>query len=851
MSLPFIDALESWGERPALIFSGQHSLTYRELSEHVDRHARKFGPGRKLIGIEAGTCQHAIISYLAALKAGHVVALLPPAEPDVVAQFQRDFAPDIICRFISGRWRHDENPAAATTPLHPDLTLLLSTSGSTGISKSVRLASSAVTANAASIAEYLDLGPQDRGALLLPLHYSYGLSVLNAHLTVGASLLIPAGSILDPGFVSDIDAHGVTNLAGVPFSYELFERIGLRNASLPNLRFMTVAGGRLSPTLISRYRSFLENRGASLFLMYGQTEATARIAYVPPEKLGGHEDCIGVAIPGGSLSIFSESGREITEAGETGELVYTGPNVMMGYATGRNDLVLGKTTERLHTGDLAERAESGLFRIVGRLNRISKIAGVRIAHDALEQALAREGIDAVVKGDDDQVIVFFTSGQSEAAVAKRLMVLSKLTQAHVSARRIDRIPRLANGKTDFQSLNIVPQAQTAAKDIHDAFRRVFFPAAVAPTATFQSLGGDSLRFVELSLSLERLLGRLPEGWERRTVADLSALEHEKTAFQRVGIEIPLRAIAILLVAIHHEMLWPMPGGSALMLALVGFSLARFQTKNFISGDWRTILQPLVFVLLPYGLIIAGYGLAWGRLPWASALLIGNFGFADPLHHNMLPFLYWFVELFAQTLLLFAGLSLLPQARAAVKRSPFQAGLVFLAGALGLRFGIPLLLDIGNRQIFTLYWNLQIVAFGWCAHFAASRTEKTVLAFLAVIAFATLGFFDGVWIGTTVKYAIVFAGVLVLIFFPTVSLPRWLGSAFVPVAAASYHIYLVHRIVPDVLMVPLHGTTIAPMLFHILAITGGIAAGLLAWFFQRLLIQTLADFRTRSAQPAYS
>src|SRR6218665_2428047 len=100
-------------------------------------------------------------------------------------------------------------------------------------------------------------------------------------------------------------------------------------------------------------------------------------------------------------------------------------------------------------------------------------------------------------------------------------------------------------------------------------------------------------------------------------------------------------------------------------------------------------------------------------------------------------------------LLFAGLSLLPKARTAVKRSPFQAGLVFLAGALGLRFGIPLLLDIGNRQIFTLYWNLQIVAFGWCAHFAASRTEKTVLAFLAVIAFVALGFFDGVWIGTTV------------------------------------------------------------------------------------------------------
>src|SRR3546814_204223 len=230
------------------------------------------------------------------------------------------------------RWRTEA--AADSVPpddLHPDLALLLSTSGSTGLSRWVRLSASNLDANAAAIAEYLGLDESDRGALILPLHYCYGLSVLNSHLAVGASLFVAGKSLLDSGFAGDLRRSGCTNLAGVPYSYELLEQIGFRDERLPALRFMTVAGGRLSPELVARYPAHLSRNGKRFFVMYGQTEATARIAFVPPDQLWGNTDRIGVAIPGSELHLVDDENRTI-EADETpGELVCRGPNVMMGY----------------------------------------------------------------------------------------------------------------------------------------------------------------------------------------------------------------------------------------------------------------------------------------------------------------------------------------------------------------------------------------------------------------------------------------------------------------------------------------------------------------------------------------
>ena len=189
MSLSFIQAFEERGDRPALVFPGQRIVTYAELAKRVASRATLLGKGRRLVAIEAGTCEHAIITYLAALSAGHAVALLPPGQPALFESFCEDFRPDTVCHFVGERWRADADIRLDPEPLHPDLALLLSTSGSTGISKSVRLSAAAIEANARSISDYLDLSPEDRGLLMLPLHYSYGLSVLNSHL--GSSTVSP------------------------------------------------------------------------------------------------------------------------------------------------------------------------------------------------------------------------------------------------------------------------------------------------------------------------------------------------------------------------------------------------------------------------------------------------------------------------------------------------------------------------------------------------------------------------------------------------------------------------------------------------------------------------------------
>ncbi len=410
MGIDFVDGLARFGDAPALLTRSGETISYRELSRRADVFALSLGPKKKLLALEAAHSEHMVVAYLGALKGGHAVALVSAEDgPEGIGRFQ----PELYYRPVDGRWRLDvaeHQPDAA--PLHPDLALVLTTSGSTGVGKGVRLSRHAVAANASAIAAYLGLLGADRAALVLPLHYCYGLSVLNAHLAVGASVWLSDRSIVSAGFVPALKESGATNLSGVPYSFELLDRIGFRTERCPDLRLMTVAGGRLAPELLVSYARHMDRQGGRFFAMYGQTEATARMAYLPPDMATAHPDCIGVAIPGGELAIRDEQGRPVDGCGQTGELVFRGPNVMMGYAETRDDLARGAELSELATGDLAERDPSGLFRVVGRKSRMSKIAGMRLGHDALEAALAAEGIEGAVVGDDERVVAVFASAHS-------------------------------------------------------------------------------------------------------------------------------------------------------------------------------------------------------------------------------------------------------------------------------------------------------------------------------------------------------------------------------------------------------------------------------------------------------
>lgn len=812
MSIVFLDRLVTHGDLPALVFADGTSLSYADLAARVAVRASELGATRKLVFWAAETTADAIVTYLAALQAGHPILPLPPCDAANAERQQAlvdGYRPDLRVAGGAIEWLGDDR--VAPDACHPDLALLLSTSGSTGTAKLVRLSAGNIAANAASIAEYLQLTARDRSALVLPLHYSYGLSVLHAHLSVGASLYFPGGSILAPGFIDGIVRAGCTNLSGVPHSFEMLEQIGFRDASLPALRFMTVAGGRLAPDMVRLYAQHMEKRRGAFFVMYGQTEATARMAYLPPAEALSHADCIGRAIPGGAFHLVDDAGAKITASGVMGELIYRGPNVMMGYAEARADLARGADLDELATGDYAERIPAGYFRLVGRRQRFSKIAGLRIAHDAVEADLQRAGLAATVTGDDRRLLIAVSVPAHIDAAFERARRLTRLPANCLKLRVVADLPRGTTGKVDYRALAALfveaqdgAAATTPLEQMRTAFAEIFAPRQVKIGDSFASLGGDSLTYVELSLALKPLLDPLPQGWEHWSVNDLAkAAAQERPPRQRrfvlslssIDTDLALRGGAILLIVLHHATLWPMAGGAAVLLALVGYNLARHHGRRLFAGDVGGMLRSCLRPILIYYPLLLALCVALGDFPWQSLLLVGNLGLDGYSTADTPLITFWFVEFYAQILLLAAVLFANPRLRRAVMQRPFLTGLVGLGIALGLRPLADLTLDLGDMRYFFTPRILYVPLIGWCIYFADTVQRK--IALTAIVATLVTGM---MWAEGTIGVTIVWVRALflllgagLLMWSPRLYLPTVLVKPLTIVAAASFSIYLFHTL----------------------------------------------------------
>ncbi|MEO6627011.1 MAG: AMP-binding protein, partial [Aquihabitans sp.] len=355
--------------RSALI-EGDDVLTYGDLRRRVsDRQAELDLRRRSLVLLTGGRTVEWVVTYLALLDDHHV----PLLGGDQHGQLGSTWNPDAVVHAQPDRVSVSHTRMAGRV-LHPALALLLSTSGSTGSPKLVRLSRRNLMANADAIVDVLGLQEEDRGITSLPLHYCYGLSVLHAHLAAGASLVCTEASVVDPCFAGAVRAHQVTSVAGVPHSFAMLERTDPERFAVPSLRLLTCAGGAMPIDAVNRWSDRCERWGADLVLMYGQTEATARMAYLPPALARSRPTAIGMPIPGGRLRL--DPVADVDDG--VGELVYTGPNVMMGYAAVEADLASGDNLDELRTGDLARRGTDGLFEVVGRRSRFIKPFGVRV-----------------------------------------------------------------------------------------------------------------------------------------------------------------------------------------------------------------------------------------------------------------------------------------------------------------------------------------------------------------------------------------------------------------------------------------------------------------------------------------
>ena len=443
----------------ALITDDGRSISYMDLKHLTDEWAVKI-PSRSLVFLLVGNNLVSLVAYVACLNHG-IVPLMLDAHIDrqLLQRFIDIYQPDFIWRPAdSGYVLESLNTRNKRIELHPDLALLLTTSGSTGSPKLVRQSYTNIKANTASIIEYLKLDATERPITTLPMNYTYGLSIINSHLAAGATILLTDRSIMQREFWNFFSVQAATSFGGVPYTYEMLDKLMFFRRKLPSLRTMTQAGGKILPVLHQKFAEYAQREGKKFVVMYGQCEATARMAYLPPERALDKVGSMGIVIPGGKFSIIDVDGNEIAEPEVTGELVYEGANVTLGYAECAEDLAKGDERHgRLVTGDMAKRDAEGFYYIVGRKKRFLKIFGNRVNLDETERLIkgAFLGIDCACGGIDDKMKIYIAGLEESDILSKVRDYVAEKTHLNFAAFEvvsISAIPKNASGKILYSEL---------------------------------------------------------------------------------------------------------------------------------------------------------------------------------------------------------------------------------------------------------------------------------------------------------------------------------------------------------------------------------------------------------------
>jgi len=465
----FLDPIWSNGKKIAVIDSSGNAFSFDDLSRMIIDFSLEPNEGTAVALMTCSNTVEAIAGYLAFVK-GQFATILLPTNIRTIDNYVSLYTPKYLyldhtldhCNyrevFRFGKYHLYilRSPVNSGCEINSELRLLLTTSGSTGSPKLVRISDENIELNCKMILQSLRINNDDIAITTLPFSYSYGLSIINTSLLNGNKIQLNEYSIIQRSFWDLLLSSRATNFGGIPFNYQQLEQIGLDRLKSSHIRFMTQAGGRLPRSTFENVFDFCEHNNIDFFVMYGQTEATARMSVLSPLDAKRFPSSVGKAISPGRFELINPEISLEVNGFKVGELVFTGGSVALGYASSKEDLRLGDTWKGvLRTGDLAYFNKEGFVHIVGRINRFAKIRGVRYSLEDIEEIFASLEIDVVALEFRDQIILVSTKDVASTTIEKALYLIDGLRLSDVKTIKISELPRTPAGKLDFRTIESI------------------------------------------------------------------------------------------------------------------------------------------------------------------------------------------------------------------------------------------------------------------------------------------------------------------------------------------------------------------------------------------------------------
>ena len=460
----FFEKISKYKSNTCLVDENSKAFSYKEVLSIAEKNSRDLKE-RSLIFVLAENNVEFVTSYIGFLVKGLVPVLInPKIEIDLLRNLVRNYLPSYIFLPSSKKISFENYEKFIDLKKHKifkikkkinysinkDLALMLTTSGSTGSKKFVRLSHQNINDNTKNIVKYLKIEENQKTITTMPPYYTYGLSIINTHLYAGASIFITNMSVVEKKFWKNFEEQKITSFGGVPYFYEIIKKLSFNKMHFPNLKYFTQAGGPLNRELTKYFMNYAEKNNVDFIIMYGQIEATSRMTYLPYKILKKKIGSIGKPIPGGKIRLQSEK----SDNDKKGEIIYEGKNVSLGYSTNYKDLKKGDENKGiLKTGDLAKKDKNGYLFIIGRKSRNIKLFGHRVNLDEIETILQKKGHNCLCLGQDNKITIF---SRKKRNVTEIIQFLSKLMNVHSTCfnfKYIKTFPLSSNNKISYKKLD--------------------------------------------------------------------------------------------------------------------------------------------------------------------------------------------------------------------------------------------------------------------------------------------------------------------------------------------------------------------------------------------------------------